>query len=76
MTSSKTKIVLGWIKRSPFLSTLTAFIVLNLITTILTGGFNWLGLLTNLFPTLMVFFLSSLQNENKKSNVEKVKKFM
>lgn len=71
---TKKQIVWGLIKRSPVLSTITALIVTNLITIILTGGFNWILFATNLFPTIFAFFLSSMYNEKRNSIVEKNKK--
>lgn len=71
--STKSKIF-RWTKNSVTLSTIAAFIICNLITIILTGGFSILGLITNLFPTIMAFFVSSMYNEQRRENLLKEKK--
>ncbi len=72
--SSKKRIILKWITRSTILSTITAFIVLNLISVILTGGYSFVTVLANTLPTIFVFILSSIYNEDRKSTVDKKKK--
>lgn len=71
--STKSKIF-RWTKNSVTLSTIAAFIICNLITIVLTGGFSLLGVLTNLFPTVMAFFLSSMYNESRREKLLKEKK--
>jgi hypothetical protein len=68
---SLSKTFFKWTKKSPVLTTLVSYITLNLLTILLTGTFSALGLLTNLFPALMAFFLSSMYNEGRKDKVYK-----
>ena len=61
--SSNIVTLLKFIIRYPLLSGIATYIVFNLVSVILLGGFTELALLTNLFPGIMGFFLSLMYNE-------------
>ena len=71
--TTKKEVVWLWIKHSPILSTITAFIVCNLITMVLTAGISIVSVLANMFPTIMAYFVSAMYNENRKDYVGKTK---
>lgn len=49
------------------------YVILNVLSVLFIGQFTILALLTNLLPTLMVYFLLSLYNEQpKKRNPNKM----
>lgn len=50
-----------------------AYVILNVISILLIGQVTWLACLTNLLPTLMVYFLLSLYNEQPRKR--KLSKF-
>lgn len=64
---STTRLIWTWIKHSPVLSALAAYVAFNLLSIILLGGFTELELLTNLFPGIMAFFISAMYNEGRLS---------
>lgn len=62
---STRSIILKTIIRSPFLSGIATYIAFNFLSVILLGKFTELALLTNLFPSVIGFFLSLIYNEPK-----------
>lgn len=44
---------------------LITYLILNLISMLLIGQFTLLALITNLLPTMMMYFLFAMRNEKK-----------
>lgn len=53
-------------KNSILLSIIVGYVFLNILSIILTGNVSWLILITNIIPTLGLFFIVSINNEHRK----------
>ncbi len=53
-------------KNNTMLSVIVGYFILNILSVILTGNISWLMLITNIIPTLGLFFIISINNEHRK----------
>ena len=59
------KTMWNWTKDSPLLTVIATFIITNLITIVVSGGFHLIGLLANMLPTVFMYFLSTIHIEQR-----------
>lgn len=63
--------VFRWTKHSAILTSLATYIMLNVFSVLVLGAFIQLSLITNLLPTVFIFYLSIIYNENRKEKMIK-----